>query len=157
MHWPPLPRGMFLVLIYTRGGVDPRAMVRSEGNMLLKNPVTPPGIDPGTIRLVAQHLNHYATTQRQWLIVKAVRSSIGSFHVTWYLGGCWVRLAKRCNLLHTNLRTYSCVTIINTVHFDITKHCSHTKSEVQTVFYLKMSQHAGWETLPKSNRKHGFH
>ena len=36
-------------------------MVRSEGNMLLKNPVTPPGIDPGTVRLVAQRLNHYAT------------------------------------------------------------------------------------------------
>ena len=26
-----------------------------------KPPVTPPGIDPGTIRLVAQRLNHYAT------------------------------------------------------------------------------------------------
>jgi hypothetical protein len=29
--------------------------------MSLKNPVTPPGIDPGTVRLVARHLNHYAT------------------------------------------------------------------------------------------------
>jgi hypothetical protein len=29
--------------------------------MLLKNPVTPPGIDPGTVQLVAQHLNHYTT------------------------------------------------------------------------------------------------
>ena len=29
--------------------------------MSLKNPVTPPGIDPGTFRLVAQRLNHYAT------------------------------------------------------------------------------------------------
>ena len=36
-------------------------MVRSEGNMSLKNPVTPPGIDPGNVRLVAQRLNHYAT------------------------------------------------------------------------------------------------
>ena len=37
-------------------------MARSEGNtsMSLKNPVTPQGIDPGTVRLVA-HLNHYAT------------------------------------------------------------------------------------------------
>jgi hypothetical protein len=26
-----------------------------------KNPVTPPGIDPGSFRLVAQCLNHYAT------------------------------------------------------------------------------------------------
>ena len=55
------PQEMFLVLIFTRGWVDPRAMVRSEGNMSLKNPVTPPGIDPGTVRLVAQRLNHYAT------------------------------------------------------------------------------------------------
>ena len=36
-------------------------MVWSEGNMSLKNPVTTPGIDPGTVRLVAQRLNHYAT------------------------------------------------------------------------------------------------
>jgi hypothetical protein len=36
-------------------------MARLEGNMSLKNPVTPPGIDPGTVRLVAQRLNHYAT------------------------------------------------------------------------------------------------
>jgi hypothetical protein len=28
--------------------------------MSLKNPVTRPGIDPGTFRLVAQRLNHYA-------------------------------------------------------------------------------------------------
>jgi len=26
-----------------------------------KSPVTPPEIDPGTVRLVAQRLNHYAT------------------------------------------------------------------------------------------------
>ena len=37
------------------------AMVLSEGNMSLKNPLTPPGIDPGTVRLVAYRLNHYAT------------------------------------------------------------------------------------------------
>ena len=43
--------------IFTRGWVDPR----SEGNMSLKNPVTPPGIDPGTVRLVAERFNHYAT------------------------------------------------------------------------------------------------
>jgi hypothetical protein len=60
-HWPPLPPGMFLVLIYTRRWVEARAMEGSEGDMSLKNPVTPPGIDPGTVRLVAQRLNHYAT------------------------------------------------------------------------------------------------
>jgi hypothetical protein len=29
--------------------------------MSLKNPVTPPGTDPRTVRLVAQRRNHYAT------------------------------------------------------------------------------------------------
>ena len=29
--------------------------------MSQKNPVTPPGIDPGTVRIVAQCLNYYAT------------------------------------------------------------------------------------------------
>ena len=29
--------------------------------MSLKNSGTPPGIDPGTVRLVPQRLNHYAT------------------------------------------------------------------------------------------------
>ena len=60
-HQPPLPPGMFLLLIFTRSWVDPRVLVRSEGNMSLKNPVTLPGIDPGTVRLVAQRLNHHAT------------------------------------------------------------------------------------------------
>ena len=36
-------------------------MVLSEGTTEKKSPVTPPGINPGTVRLVAQHLNHYTT------------------------------------------------------------------------------------------------
>jgi hypothetical protein len=36
-------------------------MIWSEGNKSLKNPVTPPGINPGTVQLVEQRLNHYAT------------------------------------------------------------------------------------------------
>jgi hypothetical protein len=32
-----------------------------RGKPRKKSPVTPPGIDPGTVRLVAQCLNHYAT------------------------------------------------------------------------------------------------
>ena len=35
--------------------------MRLEGDMSLRNPVTPPGIDPGTVRVVVQRLNHYAT------------------------------------------------------------------------------------------------
>jgi hypothetical protein len=60
-HRPPLTSGTLLVFISTRGWVDPRAMELSEGDTSLKNPVTPPGIDPGTVRLVAQGLNHYTT------------------------------------------------------------------------------------------------
>jgi len=45
--------------LFSLGAVStPRAMVRSEGNMSLKNPVTPPGIDTGTVRIVTQRLNH---------------------------------------------------------------------------------------------------
>jgi hypothetical protein len=65
-HRPPLPPGMYLVLIFTRGWVDPSAMVRSEGSMSLKNPVTPPRTDPGAVRLVAQRLNHYTTPDPIW-------------------------------------------------------------------------------------------
>ena len=36
-------------------------MVWSEGNMSVKNTVTPPGIDPGTVRLAVQRRNHYPT------------------------------------------------------------------------------------------------
>jgi hypothetical protein len=38
-------------------------MEQSEENMSLKISVTPPGIDPWTIQLVAQRLDHYATTR----------------------------------------------------------------------------------------------
>ena len=34
-----------------------------------KSPVTPPGIDPGTVRPVAQRLNHYATPGPTVMIV----------------------------------------------------------------------------------------
>jgi hypothetical protein len=37
-------------------------MLQSEGNMSLKNPVTPLGIDPETVQLAAQRLNHYTTS-----------------------------------------------------------------------------------------------
>ena len=51
-------------------------MIRSEGNMSLKNPVIPPGIDPGTFRLVAQRLNHYATPGMKYLYYCLIRMNI---------------------------------------------------------------------------------
>ena len=59
-------------------------MVRSEGNMSLKNSVTQPGTDPGTVRLVAQRLNHYATP------------GTGVFTVLWQISGV-LRTQKKGN------------------------------------------------------------
>jgi hypothetical protein len=37
---------------------------------LKKSPVTPPGIDPGTVRLVAHRLNHYAPVALDSILLK---------------------------------------------------------------------------------------
>jgi hypothetical protein len=37
-----------------------------------KSQVTPPGIDPGTVRLVAQRLNHYATPATELIHITAL-------------------------------------------------------------------------------------
>jgi hypothetical protein len=44
-------------------------MVQSEGNLSLKNLLTPPGIDPGIVPLVAQRLKHYTTTGPHLMIL----------------------------------------------------------------------------------------
>jgi hypothetical protein len=53
----PLSTGRFLVLNYIRDWVEPRAIVRLEGLLQLKNPITSSGMEPVTFRLVAQYLN----------------------------------------------------------------------------------------------------
>jgi hypothetical protein len=55
------------------GWVDPRAVVRSEGFMSMKNSMTQSGIEPATLWFVTQYLNHCATavppsTYKYWRI-----------------------------------------------------------------------------------------
>ena len=70
-----------------------------------KSPVTPPGIDPGTVRLVAKCLNHYATPG-SYIIITDIKISckIWSYRSQWPRGlkrgsatacllGSWVRIA----------------------------------------------------------------
>ena len=61
MHRPPLPPGNVPGTHFHQGLSRHQGHGTVGRNMSLKNPVTPPGIDPGTVRLVAQRLNQYAT------------------------------------------------------------------------------------------------
>ena len=60
-----------------------------RGESRNKSPVTPPGIDPGTVRLVAQCLNHYTTTDPSHLnyMERNVYKSFGEqekrFEIKW--------------------------------------------------------------------------
>ena len=65
------------VLIYVRGLVDPRAIVRSAGFYVNeKFAMTSPGIKPVTFRFVAQHLNHCATTLPHPLVLSNINRMV---------------------------------------------------------------------------------
>jgi len=51
-----------------------------------KSPVTPPGIDPGTVRLVAQRLNHYATVHPLYSICNETLDI--NFNAFWHWTTC---------------------------------------------------------------------
>ena len=74
---------------------------RNHGN---KSQVTPPGIDTGTVRLVAQHLNHYATpgpdnyvlSLENLKCIKAAESVLQSLFSCFMLAGGIAYLSLTC-------------------------------------------------------------
>ena len=93
--------------------------------MSLKNPVTPPGIDAGTVRLVAQRLNHYATPGPTVWIMVVFYIREGSVHTiaglvqvqhTIVKQNCPLKQVYKGNL-HFNFNTSK--TIFNGVLFSI--------------------------------------
>ena len=85
----------------------------------LKNPVKPPVIDPGTFRLVAQLLNHYATQGR---IVNCITCKF-----KWYLSWMPSTYHKELQLLTADFLWHTPITlnlqsVLYTIWFSI--HCS---------------------------------
>jgi hypothetical protein len=63
MYRPSLPPEIFPVLIFVKGLVNPRDLVRPEGLCQSKNPVTPSGIESATFPLEAECLKPTAPTR----------------------------------------------------------------------------------------------
>jgi len=63
-HRPPLPPGNTPGTHFCSRLSRPQDCSAIGRIMLMKNPLTPAGIEPATFRCVAQHLNHCATAVR---------------------------------------------------------------------------------------------
>ena len=78
----------------------------TSGHMVLwgvpreKSPMTSPGIDPGTVRLVAQHLNHYATPGPRKDIQK---SKVPNWKTLVQDRRRWKKLVEEAKTLHKEL------------------------------------------------------
>jgi len=68
-----------------------------------KSPVTPPGIDTGTVRPVAQRLNHYATPDPYDRFYSCINPVCGNI---WFFWGAQLRIIVRCVSLHGHLMVF---------------------------------------------------
>ena len=90
-----------------------------QKEMSLKNPVTPPGIDPRTVRLVVQHLNHYATPGPKWYTTHTKIQYSATSKKTLILNS--ENANKNCLDWSTNCYTLNCCTYLSHIfHFTST-------------------------------------
>jgi len=101
MHRPPLLPGNVPSTHFHWGLSRPQGHGAVGRNMSMKNPVTPPGIDPGTVRLVEQRINHYATP--------GLKNYVYIFFKIQYKWVCGNKLPTRCNR-GFYCRSYCCST-----------------------------------------------
>ena len=86
-----------------QGLSQPQGTWFCRGEPWKKSPVTPPGIDPGTVRLVAQCLDHYATPAPLPLLIKHEINLLHFFKVNNFLPAYYISLLQHGDFIHSTV------------------------------------------------------